>query len=104
MQSIYYGQLDLDCVLAIARNQKELVKTYKDKNDQEHHVLNISVLKKDEPDKFGNVASIKIDCNKDERREDLKHKYWCGSLKESTPREQPIQNPVSNDDYNDLGF
>lgn len=96
MKQIFYGEIDLDNLGAVTRQQNSLVKTYTDKNGVVHHTVKVAILQRDQPDKGGNTAAIKIYCKPDEQVEALKQKYWVGSLKESTPREpqQSVNQPA----------
>lgn len=102
MKQQMYGQIDLTKIGNIVKNHPELVKHIQFK-DGEHKLLNISILAKDEPDKYGNTSVVKASCKKDDERQGVN--YFLGDLKNSTPREQvQTQSFNQHDDYTDLGF
>ena len=76
-----YGQIDLTVLGKIVREHKELVKKVQFK-DGEHQLISIDIFgKKDGADQFGNVATIKASCKKDEQKNGLN--YFIANLKES---------------------
>ena len=103
MKSIYYGQLDLNKLGQIVRKHNTLVKKANFK-DGEHQLININILLRNEPDRFGNEACVKASCKKDEQMDGLN--YFIGDLKTSGQDEQPrkpsfdepIQPLFGNDD------
>lgn len=85
MNSKYYGQIDLTKLGRIVKQHPELVKKV-DFKDGEHKLFNISILESDQPDNYGNIGTVRVDCKRDEQKQGLS--YFVGNLKESTPRPQ----------------
>ena len=89
----YFGQIDLTKIGIITRRHPELVKKAQFK-DGEHMLLNISLYDLQSPDKYGNTATIKARCKKDEQKEGVN--YYLGNLKDGSDQgqaqhtEQPV--------------
>lgn len=107
----YYGQIDLTKLGVIARNHPSLVKKVKFSDGTEHMLLNVSVFELQNPDKFGNTATIKATCKKEEQVEGVI--YYLGNLKNSEQKQhqQTQQAPANEETYynppqnpNDLPF
>ena len=105
MKNSMYGQLDLTKLGQIAKLQPGLVKEVQFK-DGVHKLLNISLLESEQPDKFGNTATIRVDCKKDNQITSVS--YFVANMKPSQfNNEQPTQNfpaPSSVDYDEELGF
>lgn len=107
MKQEYYGEIDLTKLGQIVRKHNTLVKKAQFK-DGEHQILKVAVLQKDAADKFGNTASIKVACKKEEEVQGVI--YWVGDLKPSTPKETPKKTnwdeplPPLNEDNDGLPF
>ena len=84
----FYGQLDLTKAGIIAREHPELVKHAKFK-DGEHLLLNVSLFDLQKPDDYGNTATLKVRCKKDEQRKGVN--YYLGNFKNGENSEQPPQ-------------
>lgn len=92
----YYGQIDLTKLGIIARKHPELVKKVMFK-DGEHMVLNMNIFSLNQPDKFGNTATMKVSCKKDEQVEGVS--YYIGNLKNGESQ-QTQQSPAPEEqDY-----
>lgn len=100
-----YGSLDLTVLGNLVRNHPELVKEVQFK-DGMHKLLNVDVLEKRQQDNYGNIATIKASCKKDQQKEGLN--YYLANLKVSqyqNSQQQQTQQaaaPVNNQD--DLPF
>ncbi len=107
MNQQYYGEIDLTKLGQIVRQHNSLVRKIKFK-DGEHQMIRVAVLQKDAADKFGNAASIKVACKKEEEVQGVI--YWVGDLKPSTPMETAktpsIDDPLPplNEDKDGLPF
>ena len=103
MKQEYYGDIDLTKLGNIVRKHNSLVRKIKFK-DGEHQLLKISILIKDKPDKFGNTATIKVNCKRDEELKSLI--YFVGDLKgtkqDTEEKPQYAETPV--EEHNDLPF
>lgn len=89
MNSKNFGQLDLTKLGLIAKQQPQLVKEVQFK-DGIHKLLNVSLLELDEPDKFGNTVTLRVDCKKDNQVQGLS--YFVCNMKESQfSQQQPTQ-------------
>ena len=75
-----YGQLDLTVLGKIVRQHPELIKkiTFK---DGEHQLINIDVFEKQQQDQYGNIATIKASCKKDQQKQGVN--YYLSNLKVS---------------------
>lgn len=93
MKTLFYGQLDLTKLGDIARKNPELVKKVQFRDGREHQLLNVSILAKDEPDQYGKVATVRVDCKKEEQKDGLV--YFVGDLKPSTQEQKQEQSTQS---------
>ena len=102
-----YGQLDLTVLGNLVRQHPELIKkaTFK---DGEHKLLNIDVFEKQQADQYGNVATIKASCKKDQQKEGVC--YYLSNLKVSQYQNNSQQQtqqpapPLAPQDDSDLPF
>lgn len=88
----YYGSLDLTLIGQIVRQQPELVREAQMKDGSTHKFLNIDVLGKEAVDQYGNAASVKVSCKKEQRIDGVK--YFVANLKRSNYQSQAA--PQSN--------
>ena len=75
-----YGSLDLTVLGKLVRQHPELVREVEFK-DGKHQLLNIDVFGKQQADQYGNVATIKASCKKDQQKPNLS--YYLANLKVS---------------------
>ena len=103
-----YGQLDLTVLGKIVRQHPELIKkiTFK---DGEHQLINIDVFEKQQQDQYGNIATIKASCKKDQQKEGVC--YYLSNLKVSQYQnnnnqqpQQPAPQQTSDNGSDDLPF
>ena len=102
-----YGQLDLTVLGKIVRQHPELIKkiTFK---DGEHQLINIDVFEKQQQDQYGNIATIKASCKKDQQKEGVC--YYLSNLKVSQYQNNSQQQtqqpapPLAPQDDSDLPF
>ena len=102
-----YGQLDLTVLGKIVRQHPELIKkiTFK---DGEHQLINIDVFEKQQQDQYGNIATIKASCKKDQQKEGVC--YYLSNLNVSqyqNNNQQQTQQPappLAPQDDSDLLF
>lgn len=90
-----YGNLDLTVLGKLVRQHPELVREVEFK-DGKHQLLNIDVFGKQQADQYGNVATIKASCKKDQQKEGLS--YYLANLRISqyqNDNQQPQQRPAS---------
>ena len=90
-----YGSLDLTVLGKLVRQHPELVREVEFK-DGKHQLLNIDVFGKQQADQYGNVATIKASCKKDQQKPNLS--YYLANLKVSqyqNDNQQPQQRPAS---------
>lgn len=89
-----YGNLDLTVLGKLVRQHPELVREVEFK-DGKHQLLNIDVFGKQQADQYGNVATIKASCKKDQQKEGLS--YYLANLRISQYQNdnQPQQRPAS---------
>ena len=64
-----FGSLDLTLLGNLVRNHPELVREVQFK-DGMHKLLNVDVLEKRQQDNYGNIATIKASCKKDQQKQD----------------------------------
>lgn len=102
-----YGNLDLTVLGNLVRQHPELVRIV-DFKDGKHKLLNIDVFEKQQQDQYGNIATIKASCKKDQQKQGVN--YYLANLKVSQYQnnsqqqtQQPVQQPVLQDD-SDLPF
>ncbi len=107
-----FGSLDLTVLGKLVRQHPELVRKVNFK-DGEHQLINIDVFGKQQADQYGNVATIKASCKKEQQKEGLS--YYLANLKVSQyqnnnqqqPQHQqpaPQQSAAANDEPDDLPF
>ena len=105
-----YGSLDLTVLGKLVRQHPELVRKVNFK-DGEHQLINIDVFGRQEADQYGNLATIKASCKKDQQKQGLN--YYLANLKNSQyqgdgqqqQQAQPKQQPApAADDANVLPF
>ncbi len=106
-----YGNLDLTVLGKLVRQHPELVREVEFK-DGKHQLLNIDVFGKQQADQYGNVATIKASCKKDQQKEGLS--YYLANLRVSQyqndnqqPQRQqlaPQQSAAANAESDDLPF
>ena len=102
-----YGQLDLTVLGKIVRQHPELIKkiTFK---DGEHQLINIDVFEKQQADQYGNIATIKASCKKDQQKQGVN--YYLANLKVSQYQNNSQQQtqqpapPLAPQDDSDLPF
>ena len=80
MNSKMYGQIDLTRLGQIVKQQPSLIKEVQFK-DGTHKLLNVTILENDQPDRFGNTATVRVDCKKDIQVQGLS--YFVANLKSS---------------------
>ena len=102
-----YGNLDLTVLGNLVRQHPELVRIV-DFKDGKHKLLNIDVFEKQQADQYGNVATIKASCKKDQQKQGVN--YYLANLKvsqyQNNNNQQPQQSvpqPAQQDD-SDLPF
>lgn len=91
----FFGSLDLTVLGKLVRQHPELVREV-DFKDGKHQLLNIDVFGKQQADQYGNVATIKASCKKDQQKPNLS--YYLANLKVSqyqNDNQQPQQRPAS---------
>ena len=102
-----YGNLDLTVLGNLVRQHPELVRIV-DFKDGKHKLLNIDVFEKQQTDQYGNVATIKASCKKDQQKEGVC--YYLSNLKVSqyqNNNQQQTQQPappLAPQDDSDLPF
>ncbi len=89
MENNFYGSIDVTLLGQIVRQQPDLARNVQMKDGTTHMFVNIDVYAKEQPDQFGNIASIKVSCKKEQRREGTK--YYIANLKKSQFGEQQTQ-------------
>ena len=95
MKSKYYGQLSLTRLGEIARQQPELVKEVQFKDGHKEKFLNISILADEQPNQYGKVGAVRVDCK--DKKDTLN--YYVGDLRQSNfvqqqQPQQPQQRPA----------
>lgn len=102
-----YGNLDLTVLGNLVRQHPELVRIV-DFKDGKHKLLNIDVFEKQQQDQYGNVATIKASCKKDQQKEGVC--YYLSNLKVSQYQNNSQQQtqqpapPLAPQDDSDLPF
>ena len=104
-----YGQIDLTVLGKLVRQHPDLVKKVNFK-DGEHQLINVDIFEKQQQDQYGNVATIKASCKKDQQKEGLS--YYLANLKKSQyqnenqqqGRPQTAAPQSQNDNSDDLPF
>ena len=103
-----YGQLDLTVLGKLVRQHPDLVKKVNFK-DGEHQLINVDIFEKQQQDQYGNVATIKASCKKDQQKEGLS--YYLANLKVSQYQNDNQQQsrpqaaaPQSQNDDDNLPF
>lgn len=76
----YFGSIDLTVLGKLVRQHPELVRKVNFK-DGEHQLINIDVFGRQEADQYGNLATIKASCKKDQQKQGLN--YYLANLKKS---------------------
>lgn len=103
-----YGQISLTKLGEIAKKQPDLVKEVTFKDGHKEKFLNISILVNDEPNQYGKIGAVRVDCKRDQQQQNLN--YWIADLKPSQFQDQQSapqgnweapQPPTSDDDSND---
>ena len=103
-----YGNLDLTVLGNLVRQHPELVRIV-DFKDGKHKLLNIDVFEKQQADQYGNVATIKASCKKDQQKQGVN--YYLANLKVSQYQNNNSQQqtqqpapPLAPQDDSDLPF
>ena len=103
-----YGQIDLTVLGKLVRQHPDLVKKVNFK-DGEHQLINVDIFEKQQQDQYGNVATIKASCKKDQQKEGLS--YYLANLKVSQYQNDNQQQsrpqaaaPQSQNDDDNLPF
>lgn len=104
-----YGNLDLTVLGNLVRQHPELIRIV-DFKDGKHKLLNIDVFEKQQQDQYGNIATIKASCKKDQQKEGVN--YYLANLKVSQfqnnsnqqQSQQPAPQQESNGVADDLPF
>ena len=108
MKTSMYGQISLTKLGEIAKHQPDLVKEVTFKDGHKEKFINISILVNDQPNQYGKIGAVRVDCKRDQQQQDLN--YWIADLKKSTFQDQqPAQQgnweaplpPIGDDDSND---
>lgn len=108
MKTSMYGQISLTKLGEIAKHQPDLVKEVTFKDGHKEKFINISILVNDQPNKYGKIGAVRVDCKRDQQQQSLN--YWIADLKKSTFQDQqPAQQsnweallpPIGDDDSND---
>ena len=106
MKTSMYGQISLTKLGEIVKKHPALVKEVEFKDGHKEKFLNISILVNDEPNQYGKIGAVRVDCKRDQQQQDLN--YWIADLKKSTFQDQPQNDsptPSQFTDYDpDLGF
>lgn len=106
-----YGQISLTKLWAITQQQKDLVKEVTFKDGHKEKFLNISILVNDQPNQYGKIGAIRVDCKRDQQQQNLN--YWIADLKPSQFQDQqPAQQgnweaplpPLGQEEESDLPF
>ena len=101
-----YGQISLTKLGEIAKHQPDLVKEVTFKDGHTEKFLNISILVNDEPNQYGKIGAVRVDCKRDQQQQSLN--YFIADLKPSQFQDHPQSNqpaPSQFTDYDDdLGF
>lgn len=100
MKTTMYGQISLTKLGEIAKHQPDLVKEVTFKDGHKEKFLNISILVNDEPNQYGKIGAVRVDCKRDQQQQSLN--YWIADLKKSTFQDQPAPQQQPYDDINDL--
>ena len=101
-----YGNLDLTVLGNLVRQHPELIREAEFK-DGKHKLLNIDVYQKQQ-DQYGNVATIKASCKKDQQKQGVN--YYLANLKVSQYQNNSQQQtqqpapPLAPQDDSDLPF
>ena len=101
-----YGNLDLTVLGNLVRQHPELIREAEFK-DGKHKLLNIDVYQK-QKDQYGNVATIKASCKKDQQKQGVN--YYLANLKVSQYQNNSQQQtqqpapPLAPQDDSDLPF
>ena len=103
-----YGNLDLTVLGNLVRQHPELIRIV-DFKDGKHKLLNIDVFEKQQADQYGNVATIKASCKKDQQKQGVN--YYLANLKvsqyQNNNNQQQTQQPappLAPQDDSDLPF
>lgn len=105
MKTSMYGQISLTKLGEIAKHQPDLVKEVTFKDGHKEKFINISILVNDEPNQYGKIGAVRVDCKRDQQQQSLN--YWIADLKKSTFDQQQSNQPAPSQftDYDDdLGF
>lgn len=112
MKTSMYGQISLTKLGEIAKKHPALVKEVTFKDGHKEKFLNISILVNDQPNQYGKIGAVRVDCKRDQQQQNLN--YWIADLKPSQFQDQqPAQQgnweaplpPIGDDDSNgDLPF
>ena len=106
MKTSMYGQISLTKLGEIVKKHPALVKEVTFKDGHKEKLLNISILVNDQPNQYGKIGAVRVDCKRDQQQQDLN--YWIADLKKSTFQDQPQNDsptPSQFTDYDpDLGF
>ena len=102
-----YGNLDLTVLGNLVRQHPELIREV-DFKDGKHKLLNIDVYQKQQQDQYGNIATIKASCKKDQQKQGVN--YYLANLKVSQYQNNSQQQtqqpapPLAPQDDSDLPF
>lgn len=77
----YYGMLDLTKLGEIVRKDPQAVKMVTFKDGSVHKMVDLAVNAKQQPDKFGNVAYVKVSVRQSDQKQGVN--YYLGDLKQS---------------------
>lgn len=97
-----YGQISLTKLGEIAKHQPDLVKEVTFKDGHKEKMLNISILVNDEPNQYGKIGAVRVDCKRDQQQQSLN--YWVADLRPSQFQDQPQNNTPAQqqETYNDI--
>jgi hypothetical protein len=107
-----YGQISLTKLGDIAKKHPALVKEVTFKDGHKEKFINISILVNDQPNQYGKIGAVRVDCKRDQQQQNLN--YWVADLRPSQFQDQQTAQqgnweaplpPIGNDDSNgDLPF
>ena len=94
-----YGQISLTKLWAITQQQKDLVKEVTFKDGHKEKLLNISILVNDQPNQYGKIGAVRVDCKRDQQQQNLN--YWIADLKPSQFQDdqQPAPQPQQQSNW-----
>lgn len=99
MKTSMYGQISLTKLWAITQQQKDLVKEVTFKDGHKEKLLNISILVNDQPNQYGKIGAVRVDCKRDQQQQNLN--YWIADLKPSQFQDdqQPAPQPQQQSNW-----